>query len=167
MTSNNRFDAALRAHAFHRSFGEGEHPEEAPPEPSVAEPPLPDFAAELEASLMRDLNALTVGLRPPPRKLLPDRAPDAAPTAVVAKPVSPIAAPPLPPATWPVAPGAGMVSPYAPPPKLPPASWPTASPSLSTGPAAQVGEKPPSPYAPQAKRPAPDPLPTTPLAGRE
>ena len=66
MTSNNRFDAALRAHAFHRSFGEGDHPGEPLPDPAPAKPPLPDFAAKLEASLTRDLNALTAGLRPPP-----------------------------------------------------------------------------------------------------
>ena len=81
MTNNNRFDAALRAHVFHRPFSKvrREAPRQAAPpaEQSTGEPRSADFASELEAALMRDLNSLAAGLRP--RKLLPDRASAPAP----------------------------------------------------------------------------------------
>src|SRR6478736_3094891 len=67
LTNNNRFDAALRAHAFHRPFVDGEAGAATPgipaAEQSTGEPRSEDFAAELEAALMRDLNSLAAGLR--------------------------------------------------------------------------------------------------------
>src|ERR1700736_3463997 len=101
MTNDDRFDAALRAHVFHRPFLEGEaaggdqggqRAGEAPAAPSP-----PNFASQLEASLVRDLNALATGLRPRPKKLLPERIPESAPelppSAAEAKPASPSYAP--------------------------------------------------------------------------
>jgi hypothetical protein len=172
MTNNNRFDAALRAHVFHRPFLDGEEsaaqPVESLPEQAAAESRLPDFASELEASLMRDLNKLTAGLRP--KQLLPDRTSTPAPTvaapppAAEAKPQSRYAPPSQaarttgPQATD----SAPTVSPYAPPPRLPQATWPAATTSVPAGEPKQAEEKPPSPYVPQAKRPAPAPVPASP-----
>ena len=86
MTNDNRFDAALRAHVFHRPFPEGEEggarPGAPPPDQATPAPRSPDFASELEAALMRDLNTLTAGLRP--KKLLPARASLPAPAVPVA-----------------------------------------------------------------------------------
>lgn len=149
MTDNDRFDAALRAHVFHRPFLDGEaassdpaahEADEAPAAPSV-----PDFASQLEASLVRDLNALAAGLRPPPKKLLPERiarsAPEPPPVAAEAQPASP----------------------YAPPSRLPPAAWPITSPSAPRSEASAprseappASDRPLSPYAPQPKLPLPD-----------
>src|ERR1700737_1094362 len=88
MASNNPFDAALRAHVFHRSFPGGDESCNRPGgsprgEPAAARQPR-DFAAELEMALARDLNAPTAGLRPLPKKLLPDR-PSSAPSAAAAE----------------------------------------------------------------------------------
>lgn len=142
MTNNDRFDAALRAHVFHRPFLEGEptggdqagqRAGEAPAAPSP-----PNFASQLEASLVRDLNALATGLRPRPKKLLPERIPESAPE------------PP------PAAAEANPASPYAPSSKLPPAAWPAAAPNAAPSEVPHASEKPLSPYAPQPKRPSPD-----------
>ena len=86
MTNNNRFDAALRAHVFHRPLSEGEEgaapPAALPSNRATPEPRSQDYASELEAALMRDLNTLATGLRP--RKLLPDRGSPPAPAVPAA-----------------------------------------------------------------------------------
>jgi hypothetical protein len=88
MANNNPFDAALRAHVFHRSFPGGEEPGnrsgESPRDEIPAALPSPDFAAELETALARELNAAAAGLRPLPKKLRPDR-PSSAPSAAAAE----------------------------------------------------------------------------------
>jgi hypothetical protein len=125
MANNNPFEAALRAHVFHRSFlgGEeaGNHSGESLPDLVSAAPRSPDFAQELETALMRDLNATAAGLRPLPKKLLlrdrPSDTPSAAPAA--AKSISLTdALRQLPPAAWPAGAKTVKVSPYAPPREL-------------------------------------------------
>jgi hypothetical protein len=142
VTNDDRFDAALRAHVFHRPFLEGgatvSDPVEQQPGGAPAAPTRRNFASQLEASLVRDLNALAAGLRPPPKKLLPERIPasahEPAPAAAEAKPASP----------------------YAPPSKLPPAAWPAAAASAPGSAVPQTTERSLSPYAPQPQRPSPD-----------
>ena len=97
MTDNHRFDAALRARPLHRPAREESEPTRERDDPhrrpanrpaAPASPPAPPkIASELEASLVRDLNALAAGLRPAPKKLLPDpaSAPPPSPAAASAE----------------------------------------------------------------------------------